>query len=84
MMPGRWKAAAVAIVVLAGLGACKQNAAATDAQLSQASLQDAYLGQIINVYKALGYGWPVEETAVAGDDGAAAREIERVRASETH
>lgn len=55
-----------------------------NAQLSQASLQDAYLGQIINVYKALGYGWPVDETAVAERDTPANREIDRIRATETH
>jgi multidrug efflux system outer membrane protein len=55
-----------------------------NAELSQASLQDAYLAQIINVYKALGYGWPVDESAVAENDTAANREIERIRASETH
>ena len=55
-----------------------------NAELSQASLQDAYLAQIINVYKALGYGWPVDETAVAESDTAANREIDRIRASETH
>ncbi|HEX5124428.1 MAG TPA: efflux transporter outer membrane subunit [Rhodanobacteraceae bacterium] len=55
-----------------------------NAQLSQASLQDAYLGQIINVYKALGYGWPVDETAIAERGTPANREIDRIRASETH
>ena len=39
-----------------------------NAQLSQAALQDAYLAQIINVYTALGYGWPLDEPAVAGGD----------------
>lgn len=55
-----------------------------NAQLSQASLQDAYLGQIINVYKALGYGWPADQTAVAENDTSTNREIDRIRASETH
>jgi len=55
-----------------------------NAELSQASLQDAYLAQIINVYKALGYGWPIDEAAVAENDTAANREIDRVRASDTH
>ncbi|HKE48943.1 MAG TPA: efflux transporter outer membrane subunit [Rhodanobacteraceae bacterium] len=32
-----------------------------NAQLSQAALQDAYLAQIVNVYKAFGYGWPAGE-----------------------
>ena len=55
-----------------------------NAQLSQAALQDAYLAQIINVYKALGYGWPLDEPAVAGGDTPANREIDRLRSSETH
>ena len=55
-----------------------------NAQLSQASLQDAYLGQIVNVYKALGYGWPVQESAAATNDTPANREIDRIGASETH
>lgn len=54
-----------------------------NAQLSQAALQDAYLAQIINVYKAFGYGWPVDESLIATSDRPANREIEKTRASES-
>jgi len=54
-----------------------------NAQLSQAALQDAYLAQIVNVYKAFGYGWPVDESPVATHDTDAHREIEKTRAAES-
>ncbi|HEY6985308.1 MAG TPA: efflux transporter outer membrane subunit, partial [Rhodanobacteraceae bacterium] len=54
-----------------------------NAQLSQAALQDAYLAQIVNIYKALGYGWPVDESPIATNDTPTNREIEKTRASES-
>jgi len=54
-----------------------------NAQLSQAALQDAYLAGIVNVYKAFGYGWPVDESLVATRDTDANREIEKTRAAES-
>jgi multidrug efflux system outer membrane protein len=36
-----------------------------NAQLTQSSLQGQRLIQVVNLYKALGYGWPTENPSVA-------------------
>jgi len=43
-----------------------------NAQLSQSSLQGLRLIQVVDVYKALGYGWPVDHGSVASRDAPSA------------
>ena len=54
-----------------------------NAQLSQSALQTAHLGAIVGLYKALGYGWPVDEPAAAIADTATRHELKKARVSQS-
>jgi multidrug efflux system outer membrane protein len=54
-----------------------------NAQLSQSALQTAHLGAIVGLYKALGYGWPIDEPAAATAETATRHELEKVRVSQS-
>ena len=54
-----------------------------NAQLSQSALQNAHISAIVGLYKALGYGWPVDEPAAATADTATRHELEKARASQS-
>jgi len=54
-----------------------------NAQISQSALQNAHLGAIVGLYKALGYGWPVDEPVPPGIDAATQHALAQARASQS-